>query len=226
MRNISALGFSNTGPWSRSILKKKRRDFKCIDDVVAQKLLRGNWIPPRCLVKLNISHIKFVVTSAFSWISYVGVGGKLFIFVYKKNKKQLLNMLCIAGFCKYFVRSFFFFFFYRFKEKKNITVSNEFICVIKSGIQTMTGLSRECVVIYITILYYGFSTLKGRFCGKLLENWLLGTGLMCVLLTLPRSLCRAIDPGITFSPCIALNTEERSRMFHRRCQAKRCRKVQ
>lgn len=110
-------------------------------------------------------------------------------------------------------------------------MSNEFICVIKSGIQTMTGLSRKCAVIYIiitfiTILYYRFSTLKGRFCGKELENQLFGTGLMCVLLTLPRSLCRAIDPGITFSPCIALNTEERSTMFHKRCQAIRCRKVQ
>lgn len=77
-------------------------------------------------------------------------------------------MLCIASFCKYFVRSFFLF-FYRFKEKKNITVSNEFICVIKSGIQTITGLSCKCAVIYIiitfiTILYYRFSTLKGRFC--------------------------------------------------------------
>lgn len=82
------------------------------------------------------------------------------------------------------------------------------------------------IIAFITILYYRFFTLKGRFCGKLLENQLLGTGLMCVLLTLPRSLCRAIDPGITFSPCIALNTEERSRMFHKRCLAKRCRKVQ
>lgn len=44
--------------------------------------------------------------------------------------------------------------------------------------------------------------------------------------TLPRSLSRAIDPGITFEPCIALTTEERSKMFNRSCLARKCTKVQ
>uniref|UniRef100_A0A3B4TVD2 Protein phosphatase 1, regulatory subunit 26 n=2 Tax=Seriola dumerili TaxID=41447 RepID=A0A3B4TVD2_SERDU len=38
------------------------------------------------------------------------------------------------------------------------------------------------------------------------------------------SLSTAIDPGITFSPCIALTTEERSRMFNRRCLAEKSKK--
>ncbi|XP_051267710.1 protein phosphatase 1 regulatory subunit 26 [Dicentrarchus labrax] len=38
------------------------------------------------------------------------------------------------------------------------------------------------------------------------------------------SLSSAIDPGITFRPCIALTTEERSRMFNRRYLAKKCKK--
>ncbi|XP_040013933.1 protein phosphatase 1 regulatory subunit 26 [Xiphias gladius] len=38
------------------------------------------------------------------------------------------------------------------------------------------------------------------------------------------SLSSAIDPGITFSPCIALTTAERSRMFNRRYLAEKCRK--
>lgn len=41
-----------------------------------------------------------------------------------------------------------------------------------------------------------------------------------------RSLSSAIDPGITFRPCIALTTEERSRMFSRRYLAEKCKKVQ
>nr|XP_046231938.1 protein phosphatase 1 regulatory subunit 26 [Scatophagus argus]XP_046231939.1 protein phosphatase 1 regulatory subunit 26 [Scatophagus argus] len=36
------------------------------------------------------------------------------------------------------------------------------------------------------------------------------------------SLSSAIDPGITFRPCIALTTEERSTMFSRRYQIKKC----
>lgn len=68
-------------------------------------------------------------------------GGEAIYFVYIKQK-QLLNMLCNARFCKYFVRFFFLFLllFQEKKKKKNITVSNEFICVIKSGIQTTAGL--------------------------------------------------------------------------------------
>ncbi|XP_071321820.1 protein phosphatase 1 regulatory subunit 26 isoform X2 [Trachinotus anak] len=38
------------------------------------------------------------------------------------------------------------------------------------------------------------------------------------------SLSSAIDPGITVSPCIALTTEERSRMFKRRCLAVKSKK--
>ncbi|GLD51662.1 protein phosphatase 1 regulatory subunit 26 isoform X1 [Lates japonicus] len=38
------------------------------------------------------------------------------------------------------------------------------------------------------------------------------------------SLSSAIDPGITFRPCIALTTEERSRMFSRRYLAEKCKK--
>ncbi|XP_026211671.1 protein phosphatase 1 regulatory subunit 26 [Anabas testudineus] len=38
------------------------------------------------------------------------------------------------------------------------------------------------------------------------------------------SLSSAIDPGITFRPCIALTTEERSRMFNRRYLAEVCKK--
>ncbi|XP_068430734.1 protein phosphatase 1 regulatory subunit 26 [Clinocottus analis] len=38
------------------------------------------------------------------------------------------------------------------------------------------------------------------------------------------SLSSAIDPGITFRPCIALSTEERSRMFNRSYQAETCKK--
>ncbi|XP_068562724.1 protein phosphatase 1 regulatory subunit 26 [Cebidichthys violaceus] len=38
------------------------------------------------------------------------------------------------------------------------------------------------------------------------------------------SLSSAIDPGITFSPCVALTTEERSRMFTRSYQAEKCKK--
>ncbi|KAM9338703.1 protein phosphatase 1 regulatory subunit 26 [Symphorus nematophorus] len=38
------------------------------------------------------------------------------------------------------------------------------------------------------------------------------------------SLSSAIDPGITFRPCIALTTEERGRMFSRRYLAKKCTK--
>lgn len=44
--------------------------------------------------------------------------------------------------------------------------------------------------------------------------------------TLPRSLSSAIDPGITFRPCIALTTEERDQMFNRRFQIKKSTKVQ
>nr|XP_040053586.1 protein phosphatase 1 regulatory subunit 26 [Gasterosteus aculeatus aculeatus] len=39
------------------------------------------------------------------------------------------------------------------------------------------------------------------------------------------SLSSAIDPGITFRPCIALTTEERSRMYSRSYQAERCKQV-
>ncbi|XP_054469023.1 protein phosphatase 1 regulatory subunit 26 [Anoplopoma fimbria] len=38
------------------------------------------------------------------------------------------------------------------------------------------------------------------------------------------SLSSAIDPGITFRPCIALTTEDRSKMFNRRFQAEKCKK--
>lgn len=41
-----------------------------------------------------------------------------------------------------------------------------------------------------------------------------------------RSLCRSIDPGITFSPYIALTSEERSTMFSRGYQLKKLNKVQ
>lgn len=41
-----------------------------------------------------------------------------------------------------------------------------------------------------------------------------------------RSLSSAIDPGITFRPCIALTTAERSTMFNRRYQTQTCTKVQ
>lgn len=70
-----------------------------------------------------------------------------------------------------------------------------------------------------------FVGLKILFSGPLLVNHFFGIGLTCVLLTLSRSLCRAIDPGITFSPCIALCTEERSQVFRRRNQTKRLSKV-
>lgn len=43
---------------------------------------------------------------------------------------------------------------------------------------------------------------------------------------LPRSLSSTIDPGMTFRPCIALTTEDRSRMFNRRYRAGTCKKVQ
>ncbi|XP_070781314.1 protein phosphatase 1 regulatory subunit 26 [Enoplosus armatus] len=39
------------------------------------------------------------------------------------------------------------------------------------------------------------------------------------------SLSSAIDPGITFRPCIALTTEERSKMFNRRYPSKKCKEV-
>ncbi|XP_023142673.2 protein phosphatase 1 regulatory subunit 26 isoform X2 [Amphiprion ocellaris] len=38
------------------------------------------------------------------------------------------------------------------------------------------------------------------------------------------SLSSAIDPGITFSPCIALTSEDRGRMFNRRYLAEKCKK--
>lgn len=74
-------------------------------------------------------------------------------------------MLCNARFCKYFVRFFFSFTVSR-KKKKNITVSNEFICVIKSGIQTTAGLyfmailSHEHVPFTILNGFYSYLTLQ------------------------------------------------------------------
>lgn len=60
--------------------------------------------------------------------------------------------------------------------------------------------------------------------GVLLNYWELVLCVYCSALS--RSLSSAIDPGITFRPCIALTTEERSRMFNMRYLAETCKKVQ
>lgn len=115
-------------------------------------------------------------------------------------------------------------------------MSNEFICVIKSGIKATMGLPYLCLIICISpslIDYRTPSILYDRFTGLKIDfgmnNYIISylELVWCVsCFALARSLSSAIDPGITFRPCIALTTEERGRLFSRRCLAKKCTKVQ